>query len=76
MDRQAMADEIWQNQRRDIEEIVKLVAQYTGAHEKLETIMSEAGWSSDVMEARRDFAAHGRSWWRFFSGPYSSSTLS
>lgn len=70
MDRRAMANSAWLEQREQITELVAVGARWAESRAKLTGQICDAGWETDVTTARRDLAAYGRSWFRFFNGAY------
>ncbi len=70
MDRRAIADPSWAGRRNEIAELVRNGSDLARVRAKLQGVVSDAGWSAELGGARRDLAAHGRSWLRWLSGPY------
>ncbi len=69
-DRRGLGEKVWRDQRPRIEQLVaegKRLAQY---REELSGQVVESGWDVDPSEARRNLAAHGRSWFRLFHRDY------
>ncbi|GIW83460.1 MAG: hypothetical protein KatS3mg105_5267 [Gemmatales bacterium] len=70
MDRQAMADNVWETSRDEIGRLIETGKTLTACREQLADVVSDVAWTTDVSAARRDLAAHGRSWFRFLNGKY------
>jgi len=70
MDRRSMGSGAWSERRQHIDNLLAAGKQYAECRARLDEIVVEAGWDTPVTAARRDIAAHGRSWFRIFSGAY------
>ncbi len=69
-DRAAITDPVWIHQRHDVAKLCHAGSEYSAARSALNDVVEDVAWSTDVIEARRDIAAHGRSLLRIFSGAY------
>jgi len=70
MDRGSIADPVWHERRDDIDRLIRDGKALSECKARLREIVSEVAWCTDIAQARRDLAAHGRSWFRFFNGRY------
>jgi very-short-patch-repair endonuclease/DNA polymerase III delta prime subunit len=70
MDRRSLASPAWHTRRQHVDSLIKTGRQYSGCRGQLDDVVVEAGWDTDVTAARRNLAAHGRSWFRFFRRAY------
>lgn len=70
MDAEALTDPVWENQRAAITDLVKQGFVLTDARTRLSGVAAEVAWDADLSEARRNFAATGRSLFRFLSPRY------
>lgn len=70
LDTEALAHSVWVEERTGIAEVVRAGVQYAESREKLANHVTEAGWTAELDQARRELAAHGRSILRIFKGPY------
>lgn len=70
MDRQALLGAGWSERRERISELVATGTRMSENRAKLAGQVCDAGWDVDVGAARRDLAAYGRSWMRWFNGDY------
>ncbi|QDU44533.1 ATP-dependent RecD-like DNA helicase [Symmachiella dynata] len=70
MDRQAMANPAWIERRQTLVECQKAGQELAANRASLGPLVAEVAWTTDVGAARRDLAAHGRSWFRFFNSDY------
>ena len=70
MDRSSIANPAWSQSRERIAELAAAGTRMTECRAKLTGQVCDAGWDVDVSGARRDLAAYGRSWFRFFNGAY------
>lgn len=70
MDHEAFSNDVWDSHRADIASLVVHGTAYAESRAKLNSIVSDVGWQTDVAAARRDLAAHGRSLFRFFNRRY------
>lgn len=70
MDRFSLASSAWQHKRQLIERLIEAGQQLAARRAQLADVVVEAGWDTDVAAARRDLAAWGRSWLRFFIPAY------
>lgn len=70
LDRQALADDVWQLRRREIAQLVSAGQSLSILRKSLQGVVAPAAWSADTTRIRRDLAAHGRSWLRAFDAQY------
>ena len=70
MDRSAIASEVWNSKFDQIEKLVQRGAELQATHGDLKGIVADVAWDTDVEAARRELAAHGRSWLRWFRKSY------
>jgi len=70
MDRQSLANAVWCERRQHIENLLEAGTQYAQITSLLKGTVAETGWEVNVAAARRDLAAHGHSWFRFFRREY------
>ncbi|MFO0914388.1 MAG: DUF3320 domain-containing protein [Pirellulales bacterium] len=70
MDRQAMANDVWGRRGPVISELVEKGQKLAETQQSLQPTFADIAWETDVSNARRDIAAHGRSWFRFLHRDY------
>jgi very-short-patch-repair endonuclease len=70
MDCQALSGAAWQQRREAIDELLHAGQRLAALRQKLAGVVVDSAWEVDVAAARRDLAAHGRSWLRFFHRRY------
>lgn len=70
MDAEALTDPAWEQQRAAIADLVKQGVALADTRTRLSGVAAEMAWDADLSEARRDFAATGRSLFRFLSPRY------
>ncbi|MCH7888849.1 MAG: DUF3320 domain-containing protein [Proteobacteria bacterium] len=70
LDGEAICSSSWGERRDAIRDIVAAGKVLADSHLKLEGIVVEAAWSTELATARRDIAAYGRSWFRLLYGRY------
>ncbi|MCL6650417.1 MAG: dihydrodipicolinate synthase family protein, partial [Chloroflexi bacterium] len=70
LDRAAFADEVWDHQRRAIDELVAHGQRLARVRRELDGIVTHQAWETDVAAARRELAAWGRGWLRWLCGRY------
>jgi very-short-patch-repair endonuclease len=70
MDRQSFADGVWDACRPEIERLVQAGGNLLECQTRLNGIVAEIGWATDVSQARIDLAAYGASWFRVFRRAY------
>jgi len=70
MDHRAIGSPVWADHRNSIEAVLEAGVAYATAKIELKNIVAPVAWETNVLEARRHLAAHGRSWLRFFKGDY------
>jgi hypothetical protein len=75
MDRRSLGSPVWQERRHHIDNLVEAGKQYSECRRQLDGIIIEAGWDTDVTSVRRNLAAHGRSWFRFFRRAFRKSQV-
>jgi very-short-patch-repair endonuclease len=70
MDRQSILHPVWQEQHKAISELINAGELCRCNQEKLSGVVIDAAWGMDLGEARRNLAAYGKSWFRWFNGAY------
>jgi len=70
MDHEAFSSDVWDSRRADISSIVAQGTAYAGCRAKLDSLVSDVAWHTDVAAARRNLAAFGRSLFRVFNRRY------
>jgi very-short-patch-repair endonuclease len=70
LDKQAMADAVWDKDPAAIKDLVAAVRTWTDASEGLASQVSPAAWTTDLTESRRWIAEYGSSLLRLLNGPY------
>lgn len=70
IDRQSFMHPVWQQQRPAICELIKAGEVCLVNQQKLIGVVTAAAWDTDMGEVRRNIAAHGTSWFRWFNGTY------
>lgn len=74
MDRAAFAHRVWDDRREDLDRVVEEGRSFASLSAELGGVVADVAWETDVAETRRHIAAHGRSWFRWFSGDYRSAS--
>jgi very-short-patch-repair endonuclease len=64
MDRRSMGHPAWNDQRRQIDQVLEAGTRLRESRSQLAGTMADVAWDTDVVAARRALAAHGRSWFR------------
>ncbi len=70
MDQRSLASSAWHERRQHIHNLLEAGKQWSECRSQLDGVVVEAGWDTDMTAARRNLAAHGRSWFRFFRASY------
>ena len=70
MDRSHLADQVWDQARQQLDELVEQGRIWSETSQKLGGVIAEAAWQTNVAEVRRRLKAYGRSWFRWFNGKY------
>ena len=70
MDAPSIADEAWTKRRADIDQLLRVGNDLRVSRDKLQGILADVAWTTDVTAARRDLVAKGGSFLRFFSRSY------
>ena len=70
MDRKSLGDSVWGEYGQQIDLLVHVGHNLHGCQTRLNGIVAEVGWTTDVSQARIDLAAYGRSWFRMFRRAY------
>ncbi len=70
LDLRCLASSEWESATQHLRAIVQTGAQLTAQATQLRNIVTDAAWSVDVALTRTHLAAHGRSFFRFFSADY------
>ncbi|MEZ6122406.1 MAG: DUF4011 domain-containing protein [Planctomycetaceae bacterium] len=72
LDNTAAAGTIWVDHRKAVKELADGARAILLAKKQLAGKVSDAAWDTDVAQARQDYATHGKSFFRIFSGAYRS----
>ncbi len=70
MDRHSFGDSVWDECRPEIERLVQAGENLLDCQTRLNGIVAEVGWATEVSQARIDLAAYGASWLRVFRRAY------
>ncbi len=70
LDAQAATNTIWIDNRKAVGEMADGARAVLLAKEKLNGVVSDAAWDTDVAQARQDYATHGQSFFRIFYSLY------
>lgn len=70
MDRAALANAVWNENREHITALLEKGQMLAEQERGLNAIIVDAAWDADVSIARRNLAAYGRSWFRLFNSAY------
>lgn len=70
MDRSHITDNIWLERRREVADLVKSGLTLSTSRAKLDGVVTESGWSTDVGTTRQDVATRGCKFFRFLNGAY------
>lgn len=70
MDRQSMANPVWNKKRRDINELLIERRELASLAGKIDSVFVELAKTTEIHEARRDLAGYGRSVLRFLFPKY------
>ncbi len=70
LDRPHLADEVWTQQRTQIDDLICVGEKASQHREALEGVVVEAAWETNLTATRRNLAAYGRSWFRFLNRKY------
>lgn len=70
MDRAALAHVVWTEQRQLIAALVEKGQLLAELESKLQGVIVDVAWGTDVTASRRNLAAYGRSWFRLFVREY------
>jgi len=70
MDRRSLGSTAWSDRRQQIDRLLEAGTQYAECRSRLDGVVAETGWDTNVAMARRNIAAYGRSWFRIFCGAY------
>jgi very-short-patch-repair endonuclease len=66
MDRQSIANDIWDIRRQEIDSLIETGKQLSQSQQYLQGTVAEVAWTTDVSKARLDLSAHGKSLFRIF----------
>ncbi len=69
-DGKALRAEVWDRPDDALEALIEAGETFSRARDELRRVVTEAAWSADLAAARRDLAAHGASWGRWFKGDW------
>lgn len=70
LDRASFANDVWTKQRSEIDRVVGAVHDLATARNEVNQLGASVAWQTPLAEVRRDLAAYGRSWLRWFHKPY------
>ncbi len=70
LDPSCLMNEAWTRQLDEVKRAVAAVAGWNECQRETESRVSLVAWQTDLSEARRQLAANGRSWFRWFSGSW------
>lgn len=70
LDRASFAHEVWTKQRPEIDRVVGAVHDLATARAGVNQLGASVAWQTPLADVRRDLAAYGRSWLRWFHKPY------
>ncbi len=70
MDHHQMGNPAWETRRDDIARIVERGQALSASRSAMAETASPLAWQTDLAAARRDIAAHGHSWFRWFRPDY------
>ncbi len=70
MDRTSISDDVWRTRREEISNLLKTGQALYTCRLKLTGVVVESAWSVEVRQTRRNLAAHGNSWLRWFNREY------
>jgi very-short-patch-repair endonuclease len=70
MDRKGLGGSVWDECRQQIDVLVHAGHNLHDCQTRLNGIVAEVGWTTDVSQARIGLATYGRSWFRMFRRPY------
>ena len=68
MDRSAFGNPVWESKQNEISKIATLGREWKSCRDELEGVLAPTAWQIDVVQTRTDLAAHGDSFFRWFSG--------
>lgn len=70
LDREALTHEVWSLSRNEIDKVIEHGLEFAEVKRKLEGVVTDAAWDTDVVGIRRDLGDWGRSWIRLLSRRY------
>lgn len=70
MDRAAMANAVWESEADGIADLVGQGQQLSRHQDRLQGVVADVAWETDLSTARRCLAAYGRSWLRWLRRDY------
>ncbi len=70
MDRQAIASPVWDSRREEIASLVQIGQAHAESRARLQEMLADIAWQTDLAPTRRALAGHGRSWFRWFRTDY------
>lgn len=70
LDRVAVANAIWNNGIRELEQLIETGTKFQSSYGRLQSLFVESAWKEDLDSARRQIAANGDSLFRFLMGGY------
>jgi hypothetical protein len=72
-DYSTLAHPVWQTSVPQLAEIAQSGAKYAESKRRLENLVADVGWNTDLSECRRQLAMHGKSFFRFLRPSYRQS---
>ncbi len=70
LDRQAITNDVWRQQRDALNNLVEAGLSLQATKHQLDGRVVDAAWQADLSQTRLDMAAYGRSWLRWMNGAY------
>jgi len=70
MDRASIANDVWRSKRNEIDQLVAKGQELFATQQKLDGLVTDLAWSTELAQTRKHLAAHGRSWLRWFKRDY------
>lgn len=70
LDVKALCSPAWTERRNSITDLIAAGQELELSRSKLNEVVVDAAWSTDMAVSRRNLAAYGESWFRFLNGAY------
>ncbi len=70
LDRASFANDVWAKQRADIDRAVIALHELADCRQVVGDLGASIAWATELADVRRNLAAYGRSWFRWFHQPY------